>query len=161
MGNGGAGGEFQQRGRIFRPDIPLCSFHRSLVAGHLHILFHQMKGQPDQRVEPVDRQRPKGQQFHQMIPSPDMNLLVQNQIIPLPFRQPGGQINLRPQQPQHKGTLNVICQTNTISQRDGTGQPPFQAQQRPCSIQRHGGRTSQPKSLRRCFPAYTVPFLLV
>lgn len=63
-----AAGKFQQRRRIFRPDIPVCPPKGGFVAGHFHILLHQAEGQPDQGVEPMNRQRAKGQQLDQMIP---------------------------------------------------------------------------------------------
>ena len=79
-----------------------------------------------------------------MVQPPDVMTLMEQDVAPLPLRQRGRQVNLRPKQPQHKGRADVVRQIHTLFQRHRSYQPPAQAEQGHHTVNHHGNRTRQP-----------------
>jgi hypothetical protein len=84
------GGQCKQRSAVPCPGLCSQLAHGPLVAGKLHIPRHQRKREPDERIEPVQRQRRKSQRLDQVIPSADMHLFMRQNIGKLLRRQTTG-----------------------------------------------------------------------
>ena len=77
----------QKRGGVFRADILAHLPHHRLVTAHFHILGGQDKGEPDQRIKPMDTQCKKGESLNNMVQPSNMLLLVEQDIPLFPFGQ--------------------------------------------------------------------------
>ena len=75
--------QVQQRSRIIRPDIFTKLAENSLIATHLHISACQHKCNPDQRIEPVNRQSQKAECLKNMIATVDVMPFVCNDVFSL------------------------------------------------------------------------------
>ena len=139
-----AGGQGQQGGGVVRPHPLPQLFHHRLVAAHLHVPAHQQEGRPHQGVEPVDAQNPVGQQLHQVVQAADVVPLVEEDVPPLPLRQGGGQVDLRPQHPQHKGGGDVVGQIDVSLQGDRPHQAAAQSHQGEGAVSPHPQHPRQP-----------------
>ena len=94
-----------------------------LVAGPLDIPAQQGIGHPQQRVEPVDGEEQEAQRLPPVVAPADVGPLMGDHIGQIPFLQPVGQVDHRPQKPQDKGRRNMVGQIEVPLQRHGAGEP--------------------------------------
>ncbi len=74
----------------------------------------------------MDSQRQPRQRPEQVVAPADVGALVEQDVVPLPLGQAGGQVDPGPGQPPHKGGGDVVGQPDVFLplQREGRGQPP-------------------------------------
>ena len=78
------------------------------IAAHFHILVHQGEGEPDQGIEPVNREQQKRECLDQMIPTPQVIPLMGQDIAQRLFLQAQRQIDPRPDQPKNKRGADAV-----------------------------------------------------
>ena len=139
-----SGGQLQQRGGVVRPGGAVHPPHHGLVAGGLHILPGQREGQPDQGVEPVEGQRREGQGLPPGVAPAEVAALMAQDVLPRLGWQRGGQIDLRPRQPQDKGRGNPLGQIDAPLQGHGGAELAAQPKIGYPSPQGHGSHPGQP-----------------
>ena len=143
-GQPSAGGQGQDRRGIVRPDLRAQLFHHSLVAGHLHVPPREEVGKPHQGIEPVEAQRPVGQKPRHMVAPVNVQPLVEEDIVPLPWLQIRGQVDPWPQKSQHKGRGDLLGQVDPLSQRHRAAQPQEQPEVCRCRPGGQDQRAGQP-----------------
>lgn len=79
-----------------------------------------------------------------MVQPPDVTALMEQDVSPLLLRQGGGQVDLRPNQTQYKGGVDVVRQVHTLFQGHRSHQPAAQPNQGHHAPDRHGGRARHP-----------------
>ena len=70
----------QEGFRIFCTDIIPHSLHHCFITAHFHVFHGQGKGQPYQRIHPVQAHSKESQQLYQAVPPADMVLLMKDQV---------------------------------------------------------------------------------
>ena len=137
-------GEGQQRHAVGLCNAVFGGKHR-LVAAHLHVPAHEGKGQPDQRVEPVNAKQQKGQQLHRVVAVADVEALMRQHIAQRLPLQADGQIDPGPDQPQDEGGAHRVRLVHIVRHQHGPGQALAQMQvgHGPVDQQRDHARTPQ------------------
>jgi len=139
-----SGGKTQQGGGVIAADAFSQLFHHSFIAAHFHILAGQDECQPHQRIEPVDAQSEERQCLNHMVTSADMVLLVKDDVFLFTVGKCGGQIDFRPNQPHHKGRVNVVGKMNVAPQAYGTHQSAPDPYQGGGAVNSHCPHSGQP-----------------
>ena len=138
------GRQAQEGLRILCTDILAEMPDYRLVTAHFHVLPRQRKGQPHQRVEPVQAQGGVAQQLPQGVVPPDVVPFVGNDEGALSLRGFRGQVHFGPQNTQDKGCRNVIGKINFLPVRGRAHQPVPQRQVLNHAVNCHDGRSCQP-----------------
>ena len=79
-----------------------------------------------------------------MVAPANVQPLVEEDIVPLPFLQIRGQVDPWPQKPQHKGRGDLLGQVDPLSQRHRAAQPQEQPEVRRCRPGGQDQRAGQP-----------------
>ena len=117
MGASGAAG--QQGGRIVLPLLQIHSPNNLLVAGHLHVPAQQKVSGPYQGIEPVNHQGDVAQKLKPVVPLLQMGLLVGQNVAPVAWTEPGGQVNPGPEISQNKGGRNPAALPDSWAEPNG------------------------------------------
>ena len=134
----------QQRLGIIRPAGRIHIPDHLFVAGDLDVPAEQPVGQPQQRMEPVHRQQDKAQGLPPVVAPADVGLLVGNDAVQMFLGKPEGQIDPRPQHPQHKGGVDPLALEDVVPQPHRRGQPAPQPQPADKGIEQHPRRPHCP-----------------
>lgn len=108
LGQLAAVSQVQQGGGVLGGVLGAKAPDDGLVAGGLQIPAEQAVGQPEKGVAPVQAQRQPGQGLGQVIPPPQVGLLVEKDVGPVLGVQPHGEIDFRGENTADKGGGNLI-----------------------------------------------------
>lgn len=92
----------------------------------------------------MQRQGENTDQLEQVVAAADVDLLVEEDQVPLPLGQGRGQVDFGTNGPQDKGGGDVIGQIEVVPEPDGPHQPPSEPHQGDQIIQGHGPHAGQP-----------------
>ena len=137
------GGKPEQR--IAVGQLPFGAFaqHR-LVAGELHIARHLQKGEIDERVEPVERERREEERLYKIVPPPDMGALMGENIARLPLGKIQREIDLRPEETADEGGRDPVALIEVAGEPHGGCEFAAQAQIGEQAVARHQQRAAEP-----------------
>ena len=105
-GSGGAGDKGAGVGGAARR---VGVFQSQLITGALHVAAQQDVGQPQGRVEPVERQQQEGQGLDDVVAPADVAALVGEHLGQVVLRQAVGEIDAGGEQAQHEGRAEVAA----------------------------------------------------
>ena len=105
-GTGGAGDKGAGVGGAARR---VGIFQSQLITGALHVAAQQDVGQPQGRVEPVERQQQEGQGLDDVVAPADVAALVGEHLGQVVLRQTVGEIDTGREQTQHEGRAEVAA----------------------------------------------------
>ena len=105
-GTGGAGDKGAGVGGAARR---VGVFQSQLITGALHVAAQQDVGQPQGRVEPVERQQQEGQGLDDVVAPADVAALVGEHLGQVVLRQAVGEIDTGREQAQHEGRAEVAA----------------------------------------------------
>ena len=134
----------QQGLSIIRPDVLPQGFDHRFVTAHFHVLPGKAKGQPHQRVEPVQAQSRVAQQLPDWIAPADMVLLVGKDEIPFFPGCTGRKIHPRANHTHNEGGRNAVRQIDIFFHRHRFCQSAPQSKILGNAVYRHDGRPGQP-----------------
>ena len=116
-----------------------------LVAGPLDIPAQQGIGRPQQRVEPVDGEEQEAQRLPPVVAPADVSPLMGDHIGQIPFLQPVGQVDHRPQEPQDKGRIHPLALPDIFPEKGGSAHPAPQAQIADQGVEQQQDHPCQPE----------------